>query len=88
MDDSSASDATPTPLTALGVDFQDAAQASEFLEMLLDDATLQVTANAYARYFWYGVVVVIFLFAVQNLVARWVGRSRYGLRHVFGSSRR
>lgn len=56
-----------TPLTTAGVDFSNATQAGDFLDDLLDDSVLQVTGNAYARYFWYGVVVVIGLATILNL---------------------
>ena len=55
------------PLSASDVDFSNSTQASEFLEDLLDDTTLQVTGNQYARYFWYGIVAVIAAAALINL---------------------
>jgi len=55
------------PLSATGVDFSNSTQASDFLDNLLDDSTLQVTGNQYARYFWYGVVAVVAIAAMFNL---------------------
>lgn len=55
------------PLSAQGIDFSNDTQASGFLDDLLDDSSLQISGNAYARYFWYGVVVVIALAAMVNL---------------------
>ncbi|KAK5113935.1 hypothetical protein LTR62_003058 [Meristemomyces frigidus] len=52
------------PLNATGVDFSDPDQASDFLAALLDDEELKVIGNAYARYFWYGVAVVVAIAAV------------------------
>ena len=57
-----------TPLNTTGVDFNDPDQASDFLDSLLDDTTLQVTGNAYARYFWYGIVIAIGVAAVVNII--------------------
>ena len=31
----------------------------DFLDKILDDSHLQVSGNAYARYFWYGIALVI-----------------------------
>jgi len=74
------------PLNATGVDFSDPDQASDFLEKLLDDTELQVIGNADARYFWYGVVVVIGLGAVFSLVRREILRARYvGFEHDYGA---
>ncbi|KAK5134686.1 hypothetical protein LTR08_006201 [Meristemomyces frigidus] len=47
------------PLSAAGVNFSDPDQASEFLEELLNDDELKIIGNAYARYFWYGIIVAI-----------------------------
>lgn len=59
------------PLTTEGVDFSNSTQAAEFLENLLDDTELKVVGNAYARYFWYGVAVVIAIAAIFNFL-RWL----------------
>lgn len=61
------SDDSSGPLTTQGVDLFNATQAGDFLDDLLDDSTLQVTSNAYARYFWYGVVVVIGIATIVNV---------------------
>ncbi|KAK5702691.1 ferric-chelate reductase Frp1 [Elasticomyces elasticus] len=54
------------PLSPDGVDFSDPDQASDFLEALLNDDELKVIGNAYARYFWYGVVVVVAIAAIYH----------------------
>jgi ferric-chelate reductase len=54
------------PLNDFGVDFKNETQAFTFLQEILDDSYLQVDANRYARYFWYGIVVVVFLAAITN----------------------
>lgn len=59
------------PLTTEGVDFSNSTQAAEFLEDLLDDTQLKVIGNAYARYFWYGVIVVIGIAALFKFL-RWL----------------
>lgn len=65
-----------TPLSPAGVDFSNETQANDFLGSLLDDTTLQVTGNAYARYFWYGVVVVIGIASAINLFTVVVSKYR------------
>ena len=57
-----------TPLNSTGVDFSNETQAFDFLQQILDDSVFQVTGNQYARYFWYGVVVVIGIAGVFNVV--------------------
>ncbi|KAK0311896.1 ferric-chelate reductase Frp1 [Friedmanniomyces endolithicus] len=52
------------PLSPDGVDFSDPDQASAFLSALLNDSELKVIGNAYARYFWYGIAVVVAIAAV------------------------
>jgi ferric-chelate reductase len=69
--DMSMGDVPSGPLSAAGVDFSNSTQAANFLAELLDDTELQVEGNTYAKYFWYGVVVVVGLVAVYN-VARWL----------------
>jgi len=64
------------PLSADGVDFTNATQATDFLGDLLDDTILQVIGNDYAQYFWYGVVVVIGIAAVLNFFTILLHRSR------------
>ena len=56
-----------TPLYATGFNLSDPDQAMTFLSMMLDDSVLQIWGNDYARYFWYGVVTIIGIFAVTNL---------------------
>lgn len=65
-----------TPLSPAGVDFSNETQANDFLGSLLDDTTLQVKGNAYARYFWYGVVVVIGIASAINLFTVVVSKYR------------
>ncbi|KAF2770243.1 ferric reductase-like protein like transmembrane component [Teratosphaeria nubilosa] len=62
---------TNAPLSASGVNFSDPDQAANFLAELLDDTELQVVGNAYARYFWYGTVVVIGLASIFHW-SRWL----------------
>lgn len=57
-----------TPLSSSGVDFSNYTQALNFLADILDDSVFQVTGNQYARYFWYGVVVIISIAGVFNVV--------------------
>jgi len=64
-------DASSTPLSPDGVNFSDLDQAADFLEALLNDDQLKVIGNAYARYFWYGVVVVIGIASVFHW-SRWL----------------
>ncbi|KAK9452699.1 ferric reductase NAD binding domain-containing protein [Dipodascopsis uninucleata] len=40
--------------------------ALDQLADILDDTTLQITGNQYARYFWYGIVVVVTIFGICN----------------------
>lgn len=56
------------PLNASGVDFANETQAFDFLQDILDDSYLQVVGNQYARYFWYGIVVVLGLATACNVV--------------------
>ena len=57
-------------LNATGVDFSNATQAMDFLGAMLDDTVFQVDGNAFARYFWYGMVVVIGIAAIHNAIWR------------------
>ena len=50
------------------LDFSNETQVMDFLEELLDDSHLQIAGNAFARYFWYGVVVIIAIAAVFNII--------------------
>jgi ferric-chelate reductase len=67
------------PLNASGVDFSNQTQAMDFLGAMLDDSVFQVDGNAYARNFWYGMVVFIGLAGISN--ATW--RVTLKMRHVF-----
>ncbi len=58
------------PLNDSGVDFSNFTQAYNFQQEILDDSILQVIANTYARYFWYGTVVVIGLGCISNISRR------------------
>ena len=63
--------ASPTGrLSPNGVDFTNETQATEFLEAMLNDNELKIIGNAYARYFWYGIVVAVSIAALFNLI-RW-----------------
>jgi len=64
------------PLSPAGVNFSDPEQASDFLGDLLNDDQLKVIGNAYARYFWYGVVVVIGIASVFH----WTRRLMFQMR--------
>ena len=70
-------DSSSAPLNDTGVDFSNKTQASDFLSDILDDSTFQVTGNAFARYFWYGAVVVIGVAAVFNIIQKATLRLRY-----------
>lgn len=73
---SSMGDSSSGALSPDGVDFSNSTQANDFLTELLDDSTLMVTSNQYARYFWYGVVVVIGLAALVNIFTQLTLRMR------------
>ena len=66
------------PLNDTGVDFSNMTQAMDFLGEILNDTEFQVTGNAFARYFWYGVVVVIGIAAGFNIIQKTTLRMRYG----------
>ncbi|KAH8125939.1 hypothetical protein FP744_10006252 [Trichoderma asperellum] len=70
MDMGGDSPSSSSPLNATGVDFSNETQAFNFLQEILDDSTLGVVGNQYARYFWYGVVVVISLASLCNMAQR------------------
>ena len=65
-------------LSPAGIDFSNDTQAMDFLGAMLDDTVFQVVGNAYARYFWYGTVVVVGLAALYNIV--WTATYRMRLR--------
>ena len=64
-------------LNDTGVDFSNDTQAMDFLGQILDDSDLQVSGNAFARYFWYGIVVVISIAAVSNVLEKMTLGLRY-----------
>lgn len=63
-------DDSSSALNASGVDFSNNTQAMDFLGEILDDSDLQISGNAFARYFWYGVVVVIGIATLFNIIQR------------------
>ena len=70
-------DGMDMPLNDTGVDFSKTTQAEDFLAEILDDTDFQVIGNAYARYFWYGVVLLIGISAIFNVIQRTTLRMRY-----------
>ena len=75
-------DSSSMPLNDTGVDFSNMTQAMDFLGKILDDTDFQVIGNAFARYFWYGIVVVIGIAAGFNIIQKTTLRMRY----VYGSN--
>ena len=73
----SSGDHSYMPLNDTNVDFANINQAEAFLSAILDDTDYQVIGNAYARYFWYGVVAVVGIAAISNLFQRTTLRMRY-----------
>jgi hypothetical protein len=69
-------DSSSMPLNDTGVDFSNATQAMDFLGAMLEDTDLQVTGNAFARYFWYGVVVIVGIAATFNITQKIILRMR------------
>lgn len=63
-------DDLPVALNASGVDYSNNSQAMEFLGELLDDSDLRISGNAFARYFWYGILFVIAIAAILNIVQK------------------
>ncbi|KAF6237794.1 hypothetical protein HO173_003995 [Letharia columbiana] len=61
-------DDSSSALNSSGVDFSNDTQAMDFLGEILDDSDLQISGNAFARHFWYGVVIVIGIAAIFNMV--------------------
>lgn len=70
-------DGMDMPLNDTGVDFSNMTQAEVFLAEVLDDTDFQVIGNAHARYFWYGVVVLIGISAIFNMIQNTTLRMRY-----------
>lgn len=75
-----------TALNATGVDFSNSTQAEDFLDEILDDSQYMVDANAYARAFWYGVVVVIAICAISNAISKTTMRMRFVLETEINST--
>lgn len=69
MSDMGGDDSMSGTLSAAGVDLNQT-QAADFLDDILDDTVFQVTGNQYARYFWYGVVVVIGIAGLLNIAQK------------------
>lgn len=65
-------------LTDEGLDMSNSTVASNFLDALLDDSTLQQKDYAIARAFWYGIVIVIVLVGI----AHWTQWALLKLRSV------
>ena len=61
---------SPGNLTTDGLDMSNDTVAMNFLAAILDDTCLQVWSLSYANAFWYGIVVVIGLFAATNILRR------------------
>lgn len=70
-------DDSSSALNATGVNFSNDTQAMDFLGEILDDSDLQISANAFARYFWYGIVLVIGIAALFNAVQKTILQLRY-----------
>ena len=64
-------------LNTTGVDFSNDTQAMDFLGQILDDSDLQLSGNAFARYFWYGVIVFIGIAAITNIIQTTARRWKY-----------
>lgn len=69
-------DDSSSALNSSGVDFSNDTQAMDFLGQILDDSDLQISGNAFASYFWYGIVVVIGIAAIFNIIQRTTLRFR------------
>ena len=65
-----------TPLNDSDIDFSNETQAFNFLQDILDDSYLQIIGNRYARYFWYGIVVLISIATICNLILVGILRAR------------
>ena len=74
MDSGAGSDG---PLSPKGIDFSNETQAAEFLEELLNDDQLKIIGNAYARYFWYCIAVVVGLALLFNIIRQATLQRRY-----------
>jgi ferric-chelate reductase len=72
----SAGGSSTVALNDSGVDFSNETQAFNFLGEILDDSQFQIDGNRYARYFWYGTVVVIAIAGIFNAVQRLILKQR------------
>lgn len=81
-------DQSSSALNASGLDLSNATQAMDFLGEILDDSELQISGNAFARYFWYGVVVVVGIAAIFNIIQRTTLRLRCAYCSVTRSGRK
>jgi ferric-chelate reductase len=68
--------ASTVALNDSGVDFSNETQALNFLGEILDDTQFQIDGNRYARYFWYGIVVVIAIAGIFNTIQRLILKQR------------
>ena len=78
-------DDSSSALNATGVDFGNDTQAMDFLGEILDDTDLQISGNAFARYFCYGIVVVIGITAIFNILQKITLQLRYGCSHMINT---
>lgn len=76
-------DESSPALNDTGVDFSNETQAMDFLGEILQDTDLQTSGNAFARYFWYGVVAVIGIAAICNITQRLTLLFRYLSVHYY-----
>ncbi|OKL63183.1 hypothetical protein UA08_01378 [Talaromyces atroroseus] len=63
-------------LSASGVDFSNKTQAAAFLHDLKHQMFLPIQGAAYARYFWYGIIVVVVVTAIFNRLWELILRNR------------
>ena len=75
-------DDSSSVLNATGVDFANDTQAMDFLGEILDDTDLQISGNAFARYFWYGIVMVVGIAAIFNILQTIILHLRYACPHM------
>lgn len=57
---------SPGNLSTIGLEMTGPDIQLDYLAAILNDACLQLWSRAYARYFWYGIVVFVGLFAVKR----------------------
>ena len=80
MPSSGMGDGSSTALNASGIDLSNDTQAMDFLGEILDDTQLQIAGNAFARYFWYGTVVLIGIAAMINVIQKLLLHLRFVVR--------